>query len=157
MQIKDVMTKKVITISEEANIKDAITSFKKHDIGFLIVTNDFNEVQGVITDRDLLLYLDDKAKFDSKIADIMKKNIISVNQNMDISVAAELFGYYQIKRLVVLNDYDDLIGVISVRDLAIKNECLDYALDALTEISYSNNFPMYVIDFNKDSGKEIKL
>jgi len=51
-QIKDIMTTPVITISPKSNAIDAFKAMAKNNVGRLVVTKN-NEIQGIITRRDL--------------------------------------------------------------------------------------------------------
>lgn len=53
MQIKEIMQKKVITISKDATVEEAAVLMYNHRIGGLVVVDDHGIVTGVITETDI--------------------------------------------------------------------------------------------------------
>lgn len=53
MQVKDVMQKKVVTISSSAVIEEAALLMYNHKIGGLIITDNNGKVTGIITETDI--------------------------------------------------------------------------------------------------------
>lgn len=51
--IKDVMTKDVITVSEDSLIEEAVVLMRDNDISSLVVTDDDNHVEGIITESNI--------------------------------------------------------------------------------------------------------
>ncbi len=139
MKIKNIMTTPAVTINENENIFEAINIMNLKNIGFLVVLDDNNKLQGVFTDRDALLSIGRNISVYSKVKEIMHKNVITIDENMNVIEASELFGYFQVKRLVVLDSNQNVVGVISLRDLALENGFEEYALDALYEISIDDD------------------
>ena len=78
----------------------------------------------------------------------MKKYVVTINQNDDVSDASDIMGYLQIRRLVVTNDFGKITGVISVADLVKNVFSEEYGYEAITEISY---------DFSSKNDKTDKI
>jgi len=53
MKVKDIMKKKVLTISQNAAIEEAALMMYTHKIGGLVVVDDSGAVAGIITDTDI--------------------------------------------------------------------------------------------------------
>ncbi|MFI3329286.1 MAG: CBS domain-containing protein [bacterium] len=138
MIVKDVMNRLVIYVNKENTILDVMKIMREYDLGFIVIADDKKPI-GVITDRDIVLGLSFISKLTDKIEKIMKKNIITIDQYSDINDASDLLGNMQIKRLVVVNELNELCGVLSIADLARHVLLEDNALEALTEISYDFN------------------
>ena len=138
MKVLDVMNKNVITIKKENTILDAMKIMKDKNIGFLIIEED-NEAIGIITDRDIVLSLSKELSTNTPINKIMKKYVITIETNSDVSIASDMMGYMQVRRLVVTNDENKICGVLSLTDLASCQKTEDLALETLIEISY--NYP----------------
>ena len=64
----------------------------------------------------------------------MTSQVVSVKPEMEIGVAAHLMGRQQIRRLPVTEE-GRLCGMISLGDLASREECAMDAADALTDIT----------------------
>lgn len=135
MIVKDVMNRLVIYVNKENTILDVMKIMREYDLGFIVIADDKKPI-GVITDRDIVLSLSLNIKLNDKISKIMKKHVISINEYEHINTASDLLGNMQIKRLIVLNNSNELSGILSICDLAREVLLEDNALEALTEISY---------------------
>lgn len=136
MKVSEVMTTKVISIKKDDTILNAMKVMKEKDVGFLIVEEN-KKALGVITDRDIVLALAKEISTNTNISKIMKKYVITVNLNEEISNASDVMGYMQVHRLVVTNDTDEIVGILSLTDLARHPLTEEVALETLIEISYS--------------------
>jgi acetoin utilization protein AcuB len=127
MLVKNWMSKDIITVNENAPIIDAIKLLKHHNIGRLPVMQKCKMV-GIVTDRDLkrasasdavpfevheLLYLLSKIK----IEEVMSKNPISVPPDYTVEETADLFLENEISSTPVIDDQDQLVGIITRKDL----------------------------------------
>ena len=135
MKIYEIMQRNIHSVSPSSSIKETINLMKKENIGFVVITEDKLPV-GVITDRDLLMVIGKEINMDTPIEKVMKKYVIFVNQNDDVSDASDIMGYLQVRRLVVVNDFGHLVGIISVADLVRNVYTEEYGYEAITEISY---------------------
>ena len=138
MKVLDVMNKKVITVQKENTILNVIRIMKDKDIGFIIIAEN-DEAIGVVTDRDILLSLTKEISLDTPINKIMKKYVITIDENSDVSIASDMMGYMQVRRLVVVDGNNKICGVLSLSDLASNSRIEELALETLIEISY--NYP----------------
>ena len=140
MKIYEIMQRNIHSVSPSSSIKETINLMKKENIGFVVITEDKLPV-GVITDRDLLMVIGKEINMDTPIEKVMKKYVIFVNQNDDVSDASDIMGYLQVRRLVVVNDFGHLVGIISVADLVRNVYTEEYGYEAITEISYDFSTP----------------
>ena len=68
------------------------------------------------------------------VREIMTNQITSVRPDMEIGVAAHLMGRQQVRRLPVVED-GKLCGIISLGDMAKREESVMDAADALMDIT----------------------
>ncbi len=119
MLVKDVMQKKVVTISPMAPLKEALKLMKEQDVKAIIVekTNP-NDAYGIITYTSLLkaVYAEDGDIDLLNVYDVAVKPAISVSGNLHIKYAAKLMVNFNIKRLLVI-DSNNLEGLISMTDI----------------------------------------
>ena len=134
MSIKYFMNKEVVSIDKSSSILDACKLMKKENVGFLLVTDNLN-LAGVITDRDITTYLAD-GSLNHKIEHAMTKSVETINVNSYPEDVSDLMGYKQIKRLVVVDDLENVVGVIGVSDLVRDEFTSHLALEALKEIYF---------------------
>lgn len=138
MKVKELMTKKVITIDKEDSIINAAKKMKDHDIGILVIINESREVLGVITDRDIVIRSISRGNINATVDEAMTHDSIRINKNEEIVKALETMGDYQIKRLVVVDDDLKLVGIISLSDLALGKYTNKLVNETLYEISIPN-------------------
>ncbi len=121
------MTRKVITVDQEATIFDAQELLAKNKIRHLPIIDKDRRLIGIITDRDirsalpfksLLGHSNEKEKVSElKVKDIMTKDPISISPTYTIQDALLLIQNSKVGALPVVDDDHKLKGIISVRDL----------------------------------------
>lgn len=136
MKVRDIMTSPAIRIHPEESVEVAARALASHNIGMLPVCGTDGKLCGVVTDRDLVTRcvaggrLPDK----TKIREVMTGQVMSVDPNMELGVAAHLMGRQQIRRLPVVEN-GKLCGMLSLGDLAVREDEVMDAADALADIS----------------------
>lgn len=117
MVLKDIMQKKVVTISPDATIRDCAKKMKDFKVGYIVVTNG-ETIKGCVTDRDLVLWLaSGKNPDDTRIDSIMQSHVITATPDTDVFEASKLMARKKVRRLPVIEN-SKLQGLISVSDLA---------------------------------------
>lgn len=135
MKVKDIMTRNVVTVSENTSIKDAANQMKSLNVGSLPVCDNNNTPIGIVTDRDIVLRsVSEGMSPTSAVNSVMSKNLISVTPETDIHEAARIMAKNQIRRLPVVEN-NKLVGVLAIGDLAVRNIYVDEAGEALSSIS----------------------
>lgn len=135
MKVQDIMTRQVVGIGPEETAEVAARQLAHYNIGVLPVT-DRGRLCGVVTDRDLVIrcMAGGRDPGETRVGDVMTRQVVSVRPEMDVGVAAHLMGRQQIRRLPVTEN-GKLCGMVSLGDLACREESSMDAADALTDIS----------------------
>ena len=139
MRIKELMKKNVWTLKKHQSIYEASVLMRIHDIGSIVIVDDSFNVEGIITDRDILIFYSKHHYLDAKIEDAMTKSVLTINENEYPEDVSDLMGYAQIRRVPIVNDDGKLKGIVSLGDLAINKKLDELSKEALTEISVSYN------------------
>jgi len=134
--VKDVMTPQAEVASPDETVEDAAVTMKALDIGVLPVCDEEGLV-GVLTDRDIVIRVvaekrDPKAV---RVGEAMTPNIISCFEDDDLDTVAALFSDHQIRRLPVLSRERDLVGIVSLGDLAVHGSNPRQSTQALEDVS----------------------
>jgi CBS-domain-containing membrane protein len=58
-----------------------------------------------------------------------------VNETDSVGAAAQLMSDYQIRRLPVVDNENQLVGIVSLGDFAVESSEIERVMDALSEIS----------------------
>ena len=136
MQVKDIMTQPAISISPEESAEVAARTLPHYNIGILPVCDASGKLCGLVTDRDLVIrcMASGKAPAKTKVKDVMTGNMTTVTPDMPATMAANLMGQKQVRRLPV-TERGRLLGMISLGDMAKCTETAQNVTTALSEIS----------------------
>ena len=136
MQIKDVMTAPAIRIHPDETVTVAARTLAHYNIGILPVCGQDGRMQGLITDRDIVIrcLAAGRSAANTAVRDIMTKQVLAASPGTDVQEAARTMGMRQIRRLPVVEN-GRLCGVVSLGDLACQEETCREAGNLLAEIS----------------------
>ncbi len=119
MLLRDIMTPNVGVVSPGDTLEQAARKMEELDVGPLPVCEG-DRIVGMLTDRDITVRAT-AAGCDPKttlVSDVMSHDIVSCYEDQDVQDAAGLMKEKQIRRLLVLSRADDLVGIVSLGDLA---------------------------------------
>lgn len=119
MKVSDVMTSEVEVVHPDATLREAAEKMKALDVGPLPVC-DGQRLQGMVTDRDITVRATAEGKDPNTtpVRDVMTASVVYCYADQDVSEAASLMEREQIRRVVVLDRAKNLVGVVSLGDLA---------------------------------------
>lgn len=134
LKIRELMTTDVRTVTPDTTIKDAANIMNTVDVGSVPVV-DNNKLVGIVTDRDIVVRSVAKGQDpNQKVCDVMTKDIKCITPDTDVHEAADIMAKRQIRRLPVV-DNGNLVGIVSIGDLAVEGKYEDEAGEALHDIS----------------------
>lgn len=136
MEVRELMTENVVSITPEESAALAARLLAWHNLGALPVCDSDQRVQGIVTDRDIVVrcVAAEKNPADQKVKDIMSSQMESVSPDDHVKRAAHIMAGSQIRRLPVV-EAGKLVGMISLGDIAKSHSCHMEAAEALSEIS----------------------
>ena len=115
-----------ITISPESSIEDAFALMDKYKISGIPVVDDITKkLNGILTNRDLRF----SQNYKEKVTTLMTKDVVTVKKNISPEQAKELLHKHRIEKLVVVDQENRCIGLITVKDIEksqkFPNSCKD--------------------------------
>ncbi len=118
--VRDIIRKKggdVFGINPDATVYDALQMMAKHNSGALLIMNG-DDMVGILSERDCVrkVELQGKNANNTRVSDIMTKNVISVSCDQTVEECETLMMEKGIRHLPVY-DGDKLAGMLSVRDV----------------------------------------
>ena len=136
MKLREVMTSPVIRIHPDESVAVAARMLERYNIGILPVCGNDGKIRGLVTDRDMVTRCVAAGKYpaQTRVGEIMTRQVVSAAPDTDGALAASLMGSRQIRRLPVVEN-GRLCGMVSLGDLAMDVETAYDAGDALAEIS----------------------
>ena len=119
--VGDVMKKKNLPIiSSKATIKEVIQRISEGKLG-LVVIIDNNKIIGIITDGDIRRTMESREKdfFNLKAEDLMSNHPKLIYETDKLISASTIMSQHKINSLLVVNETNDLVGVVQVYDLGV--------------------------------------
>ncbi len=117
-QVKDIMSKDLVTISKERSALDAAKIMTDKGVSSLIVLSGDQPV-GIVTERDFIkkICLKELQLSEVQIGHIMSKIRTYATPDTSIEVAVQRMINNRIRRLPII-DGGKLVGIVTVTDLA---------------------------------------
>lgn len=116
-QIKNILTKKLITIAEDSNLSDADDLMNNYNIRHLPVVDSTDTLVGILSRSDYiaLKYVDSRlAKFTVK--NFMSTPVVVVSINSKIREVAQLFVNKKISSVIAIEN-GEAVGIVTSEDL----------------------------------------
>ena len=144
MQLYEIMTGGIETIAPDASLQAAAQKMTTLDVGILPV-REGDKLIGAITDRDITIRAVaqglDPVKTPVRYA--MTEMVVCGFADQDIKEGTRLMMDNQIRRLFIIDRDKQLIGIVSLADLALGVDDKDLAGQVLTRISEPAQVPMH--------------
>jgi CBS domain-containing protein len=135
-KIRDVMTANPECVSDGDSIRDAARIMKDRDTGVVPVVNG-KKVIGLITDRDIVIrgIAEGKNLDTVRVNELMTKSVRSVREDANVDEVLNLMSNAEIRRVPVVNASDELVGIVSIGDIASNSQQDAKVGKAMEEIS----------------------
>lgn len=119
MNVKEIMTSDVTVIPPSMLVREAAQIMRDEDIGFLVIANN-DSLIGTITDRDIVTRGVSEVNDLSSISvdEVMSLKVLTCHEENTIDEVAMLMNEEQVQRVPVFNDNNEMVGVVSIGDLA---------------------------------------
>ncbi len=120
--VSSIMTGEVITATADETIKTVCKLMYENDIGSIVIVkrtvDDANKPVGIITERDIVhqIGLSELFVVQAPIRQIMSTPLVTIEPNNPIRDAIEIMQLKKIRRLVVIDDREKMIGIITIKD-----------------------------------------
>jgi CBS domain-containing protein len=135
MRINEIMSRDVEVARPQDTIQDVARKMRDVDTGVIPVC-DGDKVQGMVTDRDIVLRAVSEARsFETPVSEVMTADVEYCYEDDDIAQAADKMAELQVRRLVVLDHDKRLVGIVSLGDIAQqgKDKTTGQALEEISE------------------------
>lgn len=141
MKVRDFMIKDVLTVNQNAPLSEVLQLFVAKRINGAPVVDADGRLTGMVSDGDILRYINPSRqtvydmfsyvfvsppeelaealayKVETSAKKIMKKNVQSVSPEQDLEEALGILAKHHFKKLPVVNEKKQVVGVISRGDL----------------------------------------
>jgi CBS domain-containing protein len=121
MRISDVLSSKpggpVVTIPPDATVRDLLALLAEHNIGAVVVSEDGQAVDGIVSERDVVRRLhEDEAVLDGAVSAIMTREVATTEPHTPVDDLRVVMTERRIRHVPVVSD-GKLTGIISIGDV----------------------------------------
>lgn len=113
--VGDIASRDVISFKIDCNIKEAAKKLTDNEIDGAPVMKD-GKVVGVFTVTDLVKAIANDEN-DKTVGELMSKNVVIVNEDLKIANAIEVMLKKSISRLIIADNDNNLLGIVTRTDL----------------------------------------
>ena len=117
MLVRDVMTSAVLTVGPAHTLRQVARQMASRRVGAAVVLDPERDGPGILTERDVLEAVASGQDLDRELAaDHLTPDAVSGLPDWDLDRAAAAMVAGGFRHLVICDD-DDVVGVLSVRDI----------------------------------------
>lgn len=117
MQVRDGMSKVVLTVGPAHTLREAAEMMVDKGTGAALVTDDERPVPAIVTERDILTSLGRGQDPDAElVSEHMSEGVVAASPDWSLEHAASEMSTRGIRHLVVF-DGGETVGVLSIRDI----------------------------------------
>lgn len=129
MLVKDVMTRRLVTVRPDTGIKGALTKLAFVGVTSLPVVDDQGRLCGILSEADLIGSVADDPRAHERpisirplsaaqtVADVYTRSPTAIHPQQDVTSAVDLMAAKGFKSLPVVDDQHQLVGIISRSDV----------------------------------------
>ncbi len=119
MKVYEVMTRDVLQVSPDTTIMEVAKIMEVQNVGCVLIMEK-QEIRGIVTDRDIVVrgVAQKRDPANLTVKEIMTPNVVALREDADISFALNLMRQHSIRRLPVLNERGEVVGILSISDVA---------------------------------------
>jgi CBS domain-containing protein len=130
------MTREVAVVGPTDSVRAAADVLKRLNIGSAPVCNGRSLV-GMITDRDIAVraVADGRDPVNTPVEQVMTRDVIYCFDDQDVQEVADAMAASQVRRMPILNRQHELVGIVSLGDLAVDLADDEMTGEVLEEVS----------------------
>ncbi len=139
--VQDILATKqgsVQTVGRETSVYDAAVLMNEHKIGSVLVSEE-GQLVGIFTERDILQRVVGQRRDvdETRVEEVMTKEVACCRPHTTIEEAKGVMKNRRIRRLPVLDDNGQILGIISIGDLnAHENNSQELTIHLLEQYLY---------------------
>ena len=115
--IQKLIERPCFTVSTESSVGDVVDVLFKHNIGAVVVVNAAGDVEGIISERDIVRRLGSVEDVRSlATSELMTRNVICISTNATSSELMKIMTEHKCRHVPILNE-GQLAGMVSIGDV----------------------------------------
>jgi len=139
MKVREIMSRDVIGIKPDDNVKEALNRLFQLEISGLPVIDEQGKLKGMFTEKNILQYIlpsyiekigrfvyEEEPKLikkrfieleNMKVAQLMQREVVTVFEDTAVSEAARIMLTQKVRRIPVLNKENKVVGMVAREDI----------------------------------------
>jgi len=103
-----------LTVTPEQTLQEVLEMMRQHNFsGLPVVEPGSNKLAGIITHRDMRF----ETNHSLKVSALMTRELVTARENLPLEECKKLLHKHRIEKLLVVDGDDNLVGLITVKDL----------------------------------------
>jgi CBS domain-containing protein len=122
-KVRELMSEQPIKLSSTSPIIEAARRMRAANVGSIIV-EDNGRPCGIVTDRDIAVraVADGRDPQATPLSEISSKDLTAISPDDDLDRAIELMREKAIRRVLVVDNRNQAVGILSLGDLALERD-----------------------------------
>ena len=102
---------------DQATVRELMALLAEHNVGALVVSEDGNDVAGIVSERDVVRHLkEDESVLDSAVSTIMTSEVQTCTRDQRINDLMQVMTTGRFRHIPVVED-GRLVGIVSIGDV----------------------------------------
>lgn len=139
MKAHDIMTPQPVSVTPDTRVQEAAQLMRDQNVGMLPVVdvNGSKRLVGVVTDRDIAIrhVAEGHGSSDCPVSEAMTEHVTTCMPETDLDDVMEIMGREQVRRIPIVDERGDLVGVVAQADVVLHAEDEKKAERTVEEIS----------------------
>jgi CBS domain-containing protein len=132
MNVGHILTRPLVTIDSNKSVLDAANLMVQENIGLLVVCDERegSKLVGVVSERDIIRVVAAAKPLNVPLSQVSTKHTVTVHADSEVAEAAKAMNKNRIRHVVVVDDEEKPVGVVSMRDLVGERSTLSAILQS---------------------------
>jgi CBS domain-containing protein len=119
-------------------VADAVAELREHRIGALVVSSDHKHIEGIVSERDVVRALTDRAGalLEDPVSSIMSSKVTTCSPDDEVESLMSTMTYMRFRHVPVVRD-GVLCGIVSIGDV-VKHRIVELEKDRNELVDYIN-------------------
>ncbi|MEM4301444.1 MAG: CBS domain-containing protein [Candidatus Caldarchaeum sp.] len=123
VKVSEIMSRRLVTAKGGEKLSDIAEKMIQYKVSSVVVVSD-GKVVGIVTEKDFVKFFALRVDYDSKISEYMTRDVIVVREDASLNEAKNIMVSNNIRHLPVVDRDNNLVGMITVRDIVESVETL---------------------------------
>jgi CBS domain-containing protein len=118
MRISEIMVRNPVSVPPDTSVVEIAKLMDNKGISSVVLVKD-DQAIGIVTERDLVrrVLASGKDPNSTKVFDICTRPVATTSENADLELAVDIMNSYSIRRLVIVDRDNKVVGIVTTDDI----------------------------------------